>query len=177
MLFPWTVLLILGFLQVPTLPAALTFAFLCYGILGIKELSLVHRFVVHRIIALTLLLAIFLHFFIAFPNWDTSLALFGACGIGAITFLLLRKLAAYHAKEKGVIAAAIGGLILWQIAIAMLIMPFSFLYQSAFLFLVATILFELLPEGKAPERSRLKTCAIVFLVLALAIFGSAQWGI
>ena len=175
MLFPWTVLMVLSLMQPPTLFATLVFIVLFYCIVGIKELSLIRRFAIHRVVTLALLLVIFLHFFMLFPSWEGSLAFFGSCCIGIIVFIFLQQLSRYHNKE--IIQAAVGGLIVWQMTIAMLIVPFSFLYQAAFLFLVATVLFEFLPEGKTPERPHLVAGALVFLALSLAIFGSAQWGI
>jgi hypothetical protein len=68
-------------------------------------------------------------------------------------------------------------LLLWQLLIVGLFLPLNFLYQSAIVFLVAILLFDVLPQYIFGELSRAKvfvTASVLFSLLVI-IIASARW--
>lgn len=76
-------------------------------------------------------------------------------------------------------AAFIVAFLVWEFMLALLFVPLNFLYQSMLLLLATTILFEITLDYLGGRLTRRRTLInfSTFLVLAVIILGSAQWGL
>lgn len=166
---------------------ALVFAATFYLILGIKDLIFVERKPAYEVLVLLLVFFSFINFFSNFGSWNGLRPFLCVFIVGVFVFLLLAGFLNYGGKEDGLlseerlrrgkISAAIAGLVVSQITIALLFLPLNYLYQSALAFLVALSVVELLSDYLAggPTRRAVLINLSVFLAFAVIILGSANW--
>lgn len=164
-------------------------AALFYLILGIKDLIFIDRKPVYEALVLLLLFLMFLRFFSRFDHWSNPAAFFYALAMSAVSLFLIRGFLNYEAsagladdsriKKAAGVSAEIAALVIWQVSLVLLFLPLNFLYQSALLFLTATVLLECIFDylNKNLTRQRILTSFSVFFVFLVIILGSVRWGL
>jgi hypothetical protein len=190
LLFPFAVLLVLVLISPVSLWLTLVFGLAFFLILGTKELILVDRRTAFQSISLIILFVSFLNFFSRFDAWEGRGPVFLWALIPAALFLVLMRQdlkqetlpMADNASPKPPFGTmpvlCVFSFALWQISLAMLFLPLTFLSQTALLFCAAASLFEIIPayvEGHLTKR-HFMTVSSIFMVAVTVILVSAQWG-
>lgn len=185
---PFFVVLFFAATEPASVWLAVLFSVLFYMILGIKDFILIRRQPVHEVLVLSLLFLIFVRFFSVVDSWSGYIVLFYSLALGVVLFSLARGFMVYGditeasvralARRRDV-ALAVIAFILWQITLVLIFAPLNFLYQSAILFVVATLCLEFAYDylnGNLTRRRALTNFSIFFVFLVV-ILGSAQWGL
>ena len=186
LILPFLILIFFSLTQASNVWLASFFGILFYLIIAIKDFSFIKRAEAYEMLIFLLLFGMSLRFFAYFGSWDDWSGFLYAFMVSAIFFLLsrgfLRFRAAYEGNElppKVMEKLALGTLLLWQLFIVILVLPLNFLYQTALLFLISTILFETIFDHVSQKLSKkriLFNFSIIFSFLVV-ILGSARWNL
>jgi hypothetical protein len=183
---PFLILLIFAAIEPPNVWLAVLFSSLFYLILGIKDLILIERRSAYEILVLTMFFFMAVKFFSRFDNWGSGAAFFYAALFGAVSFFLARDFLDYsclpdpsdaYAGKRRDIFSGLLALMVWQFSLAALFLPLNFWYQSAIIFLAASVFLELgigYLGKKSVRRASLVGFSVFFVVLVI-ILGSANW--
>lgn len=155
---------------------------LFFLILGIKNLIFVNRFDNHQLMVFLLLFLLFFSFFSGFENWRGLIVSWAALALGFSFYFLFHELAGYtseHGRTKKIVIAALGSLLIWQAAVAVLFLPVNYFYQTAVLFLSSVILVDIFLEylNGGLNRRKILSDFSIFFVLSAVILASASWGL
>ena len=156
-----------------------------YLILGIKDLVFVNRRVAYQTLAYLLFLPTYLHLFATLKNWQNAAFIYLFL-TGLIFLIVIRAFLNYsfplsdaaEIRKRWAIAGA-SALLIWQLSITLLFLPFSFWSQAAILFLAAAILLQNILDDAAGilERKKLIFRLVLFLgALAIVLLGNG-WGL
>ncbi|MCL4437431.1 hypothetical protein M1513_00080 [Patescibacteria group bacterium] len=174
--------LILAFLLPVNWAAALALAVVFFLILGIKDLIFIERRTVYEISVLLISLLAFISFFSIYSFLDIS-SLKGVVLILILGYFLLRGLIDYlrtGTDNRAVdLASFVISLIISELLLVLLIMPFDFYSRLALTFLVFILLLDLnihYFERKLTNRKILIDFTI-FFILAAVILASINLGI
>ncbi len=185
LLIPFLTLLVLGLLQPPSLLFAAIFGLILYIILLIKDLLLIDRRSAHELVTLALAFLLLRAFYIHFNQGISG----GAFLVAFLTSILLALLTrgimvlpdeGITTKDNVVrIATWLSALLFMEIMVMGLFLPLDFVYQSVIVFLVATIVIDLVPQYLAATLTRTKalTTATVLFALLVIVISSARWGL
>ena len=181
LIFPFCLTLIFGILATPSIPAAFFLTVVFFLILGIRDLFFINRIAAYELLVFLLLFLFFLNFFEAVANWQGMSAFFWSLILSITFFLLVRSFVNYadiNANGRtSVMVIGVGSLLLWQLSIAVLILPLTFFSQAALLFLAAAFIidFSIKRLDSRLNRRDLMANAVAFAVLATIIFSTTRW--
>lgn len=181
---PFFVTLILGAFAGKGPFFALAFAILFYVILSVKGLLIVDRRSAYEAAVLFLFFLILRTLYIKVGGMLDGASLFGASLVGfAFGILMGSFLACFDANEGRIglrrAISWVSALIVFELAVAGLVLPLDFTYQSVIVFLFAAVIIDLLPEyffGDLSREKVLTATSIVFAFLAV-ILASARWSL
>ena len=184
---PFFLLLLFSYIETPSLWSAILMSAAFYLVLGVKDLILIDRVSAYELL---ILLIVFLGGFQLFSSLDSSV---GAYGLlvpiiwSGVFFFLFRNFLYYPEdspsffggvlRERGIWVGAIASFLFWQYLLFLLVLPLNFFYQTALLFIVALLFFEILPyyvRGNLSRERILANLSVSFF-LSLCVVTSASW--
>ncbi len=183
---PFLLLLFFTAAEPATVWRAVFFAVLFALILGIKDLIFIERKSAYEILILLLLFPLYIIFFSHFDSWQGFSPFASSLLISLVFFFLCRGFLRYgkdpsfdNIPRAASVAVGITSLMVWQLALAMLFLPISFLYQSAIAFLATVLLLEAIFHyiERSLVRERILLHFSVFFIFLVIILGSAHWGL
>ncbi len=189
-LFPFLTVFAISLLLPATLWSALFLGALFFLLLGVKDLVFVHRFQSYEAFVFLLFAAVFLLSFQLIFSWEhfLSFALIGIDGIvfvgaGASLLSYHRALRTPESPNEGggqeLLLLWTAGFLVWQLGIALLMLPLTFFSQTAILFVFSVLLLELFvekSEGRLTRRTLFAYAAAFFLVVVF-VLTAAEWGL
>ena len=169
-----------------SLLVALFLAAAWYVTMGIRELIFVDRTSASYLLTLMLFFGAAVAFFSRFDSWEHPLVFMWGAAVSAVWYVLAKRVVVPEA-HAGVaetpaapllVSLAIMSFLLWQLGIAIVLLPFSALYQSALLFLIAAAFLELVAaysRAQVTRRKLLETFSIFFIaaVFILVVSGGS----
>ena len=188
---PFFVLLILTYIEAPSILFLLIFAALFYYLLLIKDLLLIDRRSAYELVVLALAFFLIRSFYEYFgAGLITGASLWYGFSVAALIGLLINGFIRGFSDGPGSesvkrdisprVAAWLAFLMVWQFLILGLFLPLDFVYQSVIIVLIAVPVIDFVPEycfgGVASRRKVLTTGMAVFALLAI-VLSSAQWSI
>ncbi|MBU6500379.1 MAG: hypothetical protein KGJ89_00930 [Patescibacteria group bacterium] len=187
LLLPFAVLIFFSIAEPAGLPFAVLLSLVFYLILGIKDLIFIGRKSAHEILVLAIMFLTFIKFFAKFDNWGTVAGFVWMIVIAAVFFFLINEFLRFAdrpdssggARIPPSIIAGISAIIIWQISLVALLLPINFFYQSALVFLTATMLMELAADYSAGIliKDKVLISFSIFFSFLVVILGLAQWGL
>jgi len=184
---PFVVLLLILFLQSQGIIAAILFAALFYFILLVKDLLIIDRRTAYEILVLALtyllLRGLFLNVGGSFGYHALFDSIVAAWAVSAMVggfvknFSVVPENTSREARPFRRMLGWMTFLLMWQLIVVGLFLPLDFLYQSAIVFLVATVLIDLVPQYVFGELTRAKALATGSLIFSLLVIigASARW--
>lgn len=185
---PFLLLLLLAYLQAPSPVFFFIFGGLFYAIMTVKDLLVIDRQSAYELLALVLSFLLLRAFFLRFDegvSGPSGAALAYSLLTAIVLMLLLRSFIECFREDivvsPGVRRAGLwlSLLLFWQILIAGLFLPLDFVYQTVAVFLVAILIFDLVPDyflGNYSANKALAAGSIIF-ALYVIVFASARWGL
>lgn len=175
---PFFILLILCFVQPPSILFAAVFGAIFYVALLIKGLLLINRRSAYELLVLALAFLLLRDFYLTFNSGVSGTAFFGALFLAAALALLLRCLVNADRDIMRVVTW-LSFLLFTQILFVGLFLPVDFVYQSITVFLAVVLLIDLIPEAVsgAITRNKILTTATTIFALSVIVLTSARWGL
>ncbi len=183
MRLPFLVVLVISLLEAPNLFFAVLLAGIFYLILLIKDLLIIDRKSAYEILVLILTYLLVRSFFMKaggdFGGLSLLYSLLVAWAMSAMASSFVKNFAVSPEEGRAFVRMMswVSFVLIWQVLIVGLFLPLDFVYQSAIVFLIATIFIDLVPRYIFGELSREKifaTSAIIFTLLVI-VTASARW--
>ncbi|HTY39633.1 MAG TPA: hypothetical protein VMC43_00890 [Candidatus Paceibacterota bacterium] len=178
---PFLLTIVFAGLLGTSLWGAVFLGILFYLVIGIKDLILIDRRRAYHILTFLIFLALFLNFFYHYPRPDVP---FAAFGLGLIFFIVFRGFVAYIIPEAGeahraTFVSGLAALLVGQLALILLVLPLSFFYQTALLFLSVVLLAEFVIDHLEDRLDRriVLTNASIILVFFSVVLALNRWGL
>lgn len=184
---PFVLTLILAGLLPHGFWAALVFAIIFYLILGIKGLFFINRRAAYETLVFFIMFLLFLYFFFRLGGGVEGTALPWSFIVSLTFFLLVSGLINYEGvigveaqkleRRYKFLVLGLTSFLLWQLILVLLILPFSFIYQTAMIFLLAAIFLELILAYLNSNLTLRKVLAnfTIFFIFAVFILSSTKW--
>jgi hypothetical protein len=185
-IFPFAVLMFFAISEAPSLLGALLFSVLFYLLLGVKELGFIDKRTPYEALILSLSFLAYTQFFSRFVAWGSIGVFFYAFAVSFMFFLLCRGFLRYAvfnkedgATRRGLLGAGIIAFFVWELLLTVVFLPLNFLYQSALLFIITAVLFDLVLDYATSElvRGKLLINFSVFFTFLVIILGSVRWAL
>ncbi len=134
---PFFAALILALLLSQGILAAGAVVLLFALLFALKDLEVVDRAFAYEIFVFLALFASALQFFRAVPHWGSPLGIGGALGIGALFYVLSRRMSWRddgEVRAHATLDAFVSAAILFEVSMAILFLPIDFISQACLLF-------------------------------------------
>lgn len=185
---PYFVLLLLCFLQAPSVLSALLFAVLFYALFLIKDLLVIDRRVAHELLIFVLSFLLLRDFYLRFNEGVAGWALWYAFLASGVLALLTRNFLGALPRPEPLLRGKTGALrvagwlsflLFTQVLVVGLFLPLDFIYQSVLIFLFVVLITELFQEYFSAGLTRESALATAMTVFALfvIVLSSARWGL
>jgi hypothetical protein len=176
---PFFALLILSYLQVPSVAFAFIFGVIFYVILLIKGLLVIDRRATYELLVFVLSFFLLRDFYARFNEGAGGAALcYAFLAAALIAWLMGSFIQSFHERKES-LAVWLAFLLFSQIIIVGLFLPVDFIYQSAVVFLVTVLIIDLVSDHLSGglTRTKLLTAATALSALFVIVLGSARWGL
>jgi hypothetical protein len=184
---PFSLLLVLTYIEPHSFPYAIVFAAFFYYLLLIKDLLLIDRKAAYEILVLGLFFFLFRSFYAQFGGTGVHASSLLYSFLMAILFALSLNSFILCFEESNSFnmslrkaASWLSFVIMWQFLILGLFLPLNAIYQSAILFLLSILVVDLVPEyalqGGFASQKVFVVSSTIFSLLVV-VLASAHWGI
>lgn len=177
---PFAATLFLAATEERSVLLAIIFSVIFYLIVGIKNLVLINRHILHQVLSLVIVFLLLLKFFSSVSAWDAYSVVYSLFISAALFGLMSGALASVAgAGGKKNIVLSVTSFIFLQFLLVLVFLPLNRFYQSSLAFVFITVLFEMVFSYLSSElnRKRILTYFSVFLAFLALTLGLAQWGL
>jgi hypothetical protein len=184
LVLPFLVLLILSYVQAPTLIFAIVFGAIFYFLLLIKDLLLIDRRSAYELLVLGLSFLLLRDFYLKFNEGLTGSALLVSFLLAGVMAMILRNYM-HGLEDRGMVnlglertGISLSFLLFWQMIIVGLFLPLDFVYQMAIVFLPIVLIVDLLPDhltGVLSHNKLFTSSAVVFSLFVIVLVSARWW--